>query len=469
MIGADIIKTGSMILLRQKHYIYRICFMMMLALFALGSTPARALSINDIRFGLHTDSTRMVLEISEFSKFRTFVLDNPYRLVIDLPTYHWNVKNISKPSTSGVKAIRQGNLQPGISRIVVDLDQPMLIKNAFLLRANAGAPDRLVIDFAKTTTAGFNQGKDRIHGLLEVSSQKAGSHSKNTSRASATANPPAPPIPPNAEKSRPLVQSASSGMAMPGYKPPTEKGGNYMRAPVPPAVAEKPLIIIDAGHGGVDPGAIGSNGVFEKHITLAAARELQRALNATGRYQAELTRNSDKYLKLYQRVSIARKKKADLFISLHADTVGKSNVTGASIYTLSEKSSDAQTEKLAARENKADLIAGVDLSTEDEEVASILVDLTMRDTMNQSKFFANTIVSQMDNSGLKTLERPHRYAGFAVLKAPDIPSVLIELGFLSNRREAERLSTPAYRQQIIRALIKGIDGYFEKVRINQKT
>lgn len=265
------------------------------------------------------------------------------------------------------------------------------------------------------------------------------------------------------------MQSAASGMAMPGYKPPTGSSNNYTRAPVPPAITKKPLIVIDAGHGGVDPGAIGSNGVFEKHITLAAARELQRALNATGRYRAELTRGGDKYLKLYQRVSIARKKKADLFISLHADTIGKSNVTGASIYTLSEKSSDAQTEKLAARENKADLIAGVDLSTEDEEVANILVDLTMRDTMNQSKFFANTIVSEMAGNGLKTLERPHRYAGFAVLKAPDIPSVLIELGFLSNRREAERLSTPAYRHQIIRALIKGIDGYFEKVRINQKT
>ena len=451
------------ILPRLKHHNFFL--FALFALILLMAQNAQALNVNEVRFGIHQDKTRMVLELSAVTKFRAFVLDDPYRLVIDLPAYSWNVNKISKPATSGVTAIRQGNLQPGVSRIVVDLSQPMLIKSAFILRAQKGLPDRLVIDFAKTSRANFTQERDRIHGILDVSTPAP------TPKTTATAPPPQPKQPepattPSSSAGKPLVRhSSSTGIIIPGHKP------------QPPAMAtaaaiptyEKPLIIIDPGHGGVDPGAIGSNGIFEKHIVLSAAQELQRALVATGRYRAELTRHRDNYLKLYQRVDIARKQKADLFISLHADTIGKSNVRGASIYTLSENASDKQTESLAARENKVDLIAGIDLSTEDEEVANILVDLTMRDTMNQSKFFANTLVGQMKLSGIRTLEKPHRYAGFAVLKAPDIPSVLIELGFLSNKTEANLLSQPGHRMKIIQALIKGIDGYFEKVRINQKT
>ncbi len=457
-------------MLREKQHTYFL--LALFALFFFTALPAQALSVNEIRFGIHADKTRMVLELNEVSKFRTFVLDSPYRLVIDLPEYSWNVNSISKPTTSGVKSIRQGKLQSGISRIVVDLSQPMLIKSAFILRANQGVPDRLVIDFAKTSSSNFAQEKDRIHGILDVPNATA--ETAELSQPRAPEPPPtAQPPPPQQAEERPLVQrSTSSGMVIPGHKPRAAQDYAASDAPpvyVPPAIVEKPLIIIDPGHGGVDPGAIGANGIFEKHIVLSAAQELRQALIATGRYRAELTRSNDTYLKLYQRVDVARKKKADLFISLHADTIGKSNVSGASIYTLSEKASDKQTESLASRENKADLIAGVDLSHEDKEVANILVDLTMRDTMNQSKFFANTLVSEMDGRGIRTLERPHRYAGFAVLKAPDIPSVLIELGFLSNKTEAQLLSRPDHRMKIISALIKGIDGYFEKVRLNQKT
>lgn len=429
--------------------------LLFMAAFVVTSGTAHALTVDNVRFGIHKNKTRMVLDMDDVSKFRAFVLDNPYRLVVDLPQYNWRVDGISKPASSGVTAIRQGNLQPGISRIVVDLNRPMLIESAFNLRGSAGKSDRLVIDFSKTSPSGFAAGKDKIHGILDV--DKA-----ITTRAPepAPAKQAARAAPkPQTEQKPPVRQNAVSGMAVPGYKP------------APPALPtyDKPLIVIDAGHGGIDPGAIASNGLFEKHIVLSAARELKMALEATGRYKVEMTRNSDKYLKLYQRVDIARKKNADLFISLHADTIGKSHVRGASIYTLSENASDSQTAQLAARENKADLIAGVDLSTEDKQVADILVDLTMRDTMNQSKFFANTLVGHMDSNGIRTLEKPHRYAGFAVLKAPDIPSVLVELGFLSNRAEADLLAKPEYRQQIIRALVRGIDGYFEKVRLNQKT
>ncbi len=228
------------------------------------------------------------------------------------------------------------------------------------------------------------------------------------------------------------------------------------------------MIVVDAGHGGDDPGASGSQGLHEKNITLAMAKDLKEHLEATGRYRVMLTRSTDVFIRLSERVAIARRANADMFISVHADSISRPVVHGASIYTLSEKASDAETEKLAARENRADAIAGLKLDTQDEDVANILVDLAMRDTMNQSKFFANKVVSIFHANGIDTLEIAHRFAGFAVLKAPDIPSVLIELGYMSNDREARALSTPAYRDRIANAITGSVDTYFSTVKNTSK-
>ncbi|MCB9990513.1 MAG: N-acetylmuramoyl-L-alanine amidase [Rhodospirillales bacterium] len=375
-------------------------------------------------------------------------------------------------------------MQDGISRIVVDLKAPVLINDAFLLRANDGRPNRLVVDFKKVSAAEFEKSKGKTFGILKVdddhAAQSAVTSKPVTTTAAATGTTPRavplPPPSPRRENAAPaqvrqqappapqpapeIQQVSAAGIALPGRKP---------VAAAPPVTRKgKRLIVIDPGHGGVDPGAIGANGVFEKHVTLSMGKELKDLLERTGRYEVKLTRGKDKYLRLYQRVQIARAADADLFISLHADSIGKSNVRGASIYTLSEKASDEQTAKLADRENKADIIAGTDLSHEDEQVANILIDLAMRDTMNQSKFFANTLVDNLGDDGIKILEKPHRYAGFAVLKAPDIPSVLIEMGFMSNKSEAQMLSSPDYRQKIARALVAGIDAYFEKVDRNNR-
>lgn len=447
----------------------------LLALFLLGSllygtASAFALTVQDVRIGLHPDKTRMVLELSEISKFRTFVLENPWRLVIDMPDFDWQAGKISNPSASAIKTIRQGTLQPGISRIVVDLKRPVILKTAFLLRKSEGKPDRLVIDFVNATRDEWLKQKDKSLGILDVNQDHAAApppaEKQQQSRTAQTktqakAAPPAPPVPPQTRaQSAPLHQVAASGMAIPGRKP--------VQA-APPPLEHKPLIVLDPGHGGVDPGAIGANGVFEKHVSLAMAKDLKNLLESTGRYDVILTRTTDTYLRLYQRVEFARRHNADLFISLHADSIGKPDVHGASVYTLSEKASDKQTARLAERENKADIIAGTDLTDEDQQVANILIDLAMRDTMNQSKFFANTIAGSMDNTGVNTLERPHRSAGFAVLKAPDIPSVLIELGFMSNRHESQMLSRHDYREKIARALASSIDAYFEKIRRNHRT
>ncbi len=406
-------------------------FVLLIALaFMLWPGKALALAIDDIRFGVHPDKTRMVLELSYTTDFRVFTLTSPYRLVIDLPDFDWHVGTISKPPSTAVREIRQGNLKPGISRVVMDMEKPVAVSAAFVLPAVGGRPDRLVIDYNTVSETAFLAQKGRIHGTLDPDS------------APVTSYQPEP------------ATTAANTMAVPPRKP--VKG-------------EKPLIIIDPGHGGVDPGAIGANGVFEKHVTLAIAKELKKQLEASGRYRVKMTRDRDIYLKLYQRVDIARKHEGDLFISLHADSMGRKNVRGASVYTLSEKASDAETAKLAERENQVDLIAGVDLSHEDEEVATILVDLMVNETKNQSRFFANTLVTNIEAWGIRTLPNPHRYAGFAVLKAPDIPSVLIECGFMSNRSEADMLNKPAYRRKLASSLVQGIDAYFDRVHRHQKT
>tara|TARA_X000000950_G_scaffold287075_1_gene397968 strand:- start:18361 stop:19449 length:1089 start_codon:yes stop_codon:yes gene_type:complete len=224
-------------------------------------------------------------------------------------------------------------------------------------------------------------------------------------------------------------------------------------------VREK-IIIIDAGHGGKDSGAIGVRKILEKDVTLVVAKKLKKRLQKNKNYRVILTRQGDRYLRLRDRVKIARKNKADLFISLHADFHRNKNVSGVSIYTLSERASDKEAEALAKRENKSDLIEGLDLSLESKEVANILIDLTQRETMNQSSYFVDFLIKEF-RIRTKLLQRTHRFAGFAVLKAPDIPSVLIEMGYLSNKKDAELLVKNNYHEKIIDSINNGIDNYFK--------
>lgn len=385
---------------------------------------AFALDIYQVRFGIHPEKTRLVIDLSKTADFRVFTLADPYRMVIDLPSFAWKAGAAQETSKADITSIRHGNLQPGISRIVFDMKNPIAIRSAFILPANTEKPNRLVVDFNSVDHASFETARQNVHGTLSTIKPSSFAYKKTS-----------------------LGQ----------YAP-----------PVPKKKSIKPLIVIDPGHGGVDPGAIASNGVYEKKITLKLAKDLKKELEDSGKYRVMVTRETDVFIPLGNRVKFARKHNADLFISLHADTIKKRSVRGASIYTLSEKASDAQTAKLADQENRADSIAGLDLSIEDDEVANILVDLAMRDTMNQSNFFANALVDSLATKGIRTLENPHRFAGFAVLKAPDIPSILIEAGFLSNSREAQMLNTKAYRKKIIRSIKHGIDAYFKQAQKNQR-
>jgi N-acetylmuramoyl-L-alanine amidase len=224
-----------------------------------------------------------------------------------------------------------------------------------------------------------------------------------------------------------------------------------------------PVIVIDSGHGGKDPGTIGNFArTKEKNITLSYAKELGKQLMNTKRYKVYLTRDDDIFIPLKQRVEIARRKKADLFISLHANAIGDFDVAGFSIYTLSEKSSDKQAALLAQKENRADIIHGVNFSGASQDIMKTLIDLSQRETMNGSARFASTAVKSMKNSDINILQNTHRFAGFAVLTAPDMISVLIELGYLSNKQEEKLLNSLGYKRKVAESLVKAIDEYFSK-------
>lgn len=299
-------------------------------------------------------------------------------------------------------------------------------------------PDRIVVDLPRVSANGVGLPKNYKGSVLKA--VRFGQFDANTSRLVLDL------------KAKATLVSAKGGAPftieiMPANCPDPKAKANQL-----------PLIVIDAGHGGQDPGALGLHGTHEKDVTLNYARALRTALIETGRYRAELTRDDDQFIMLPERVAIARKKKADLFVSIHADTNPKADARGLSIYTLSETASDAEAEALAERENKVDIVPGIDLNTADPDVASILIDLTQRETMNKSALLADAVVTSL-HGRITKLPRTHRFAGFRVLKGPDIPSVLIELGFLSNVTDERLLLTAEYRDAVIASIIKGIDRY----------
>jgi N-acetylmuramoyl-L-alanine amidase len=226
--------------------------------------------------------------------------------------------------------------------------------------------------------------------------------------------------------------------------------------------ARRHIVVLDAGHGGIDPGTIGVSGVYEKEITFDTTMRLARELERGRRYKVVLTRKDDEFVPLHERVARARAADGEVFLSIHADALPDPDMRGASVFTLSEKASDKEAAALAARENKVDLIAGIDLSESPPEVTTILIDLARRQTNNLSIGFARHLVSELDED-IRMLNNSLRSAGFAVLKAPDIPSSLVELGCLSNRKEDRLLRTPSYRQKLARDLGKAIDDYFDLV------
>lgn len=399
---------------------------------AVASADSRPL-VTDVRVGQHGAMTRFVLDLDRGVRAELFILADPYRVVIDLPEVGWRLPAQPLPSNVGLFGkIRYGLFKPGTTRVVVEATAPAAIAAARYLFGGGEAPFRLVVDLVAGTREGFLQASR--DGKREILPESAV----------------ADPDPPIAAVAAPV--SAKLAAAFPFAPSPRR----------PDRARLKPLIVLDPGHGGADPGAISPRGTYEKHITLSAAREFRQLLEKTGRYRVLLSRERDTLIPLRDRVTFAREAGADLFISLHADSIRTSSIRGLSVYTLSENASDREAAELAESENKADLIAGVDLTNETPEVTNILIDLAQRETMNESARFAAVLVGELGRE-TELLRNSHRFAGFRVLKGPDLPSVLLEMGFLSNRQDERALLKKSYRAKLGDALVRAVDRFFLRV------
>ena len=230
--------------------------------------------------------------------------------------------------------------------------------------------------------------------------------------------------------------------------------------PTAQPVKKKKIIVLDPGHGGRDPGAISKSGKYEKDLVLKMAKETKEFLEKAG-YKVVLTRNKDVFISLRGRIKKAHEANGDLFISIHADSAKNSSAKGLSIYTISEKASDKEAEALAERENKADILYGMDLADYQPEVSDILIDLAKTDTMNKSSQYADNVVTEMKKK-IQLLPNAHRFAGFVVLKSPNIPSVLLEMGYLSNRAEEKQMWQKSYRNKLSKALVDAVNKYFKE-------
>lgn len=385
---------------------------------------------------------------------------------------------------NGVGLVRSYHAEPiaGGVRLVLDLARPAVITATHALPAEAGKPPRAVIELAP----GNARPVTRVASLPVLPPPlpaRPPAHAAEPDMIGALIDKPSPKTAPPPMAEAPVAETP---VAVKPMKPQPEIRNQAITpvadivSPVPVAkagkspsmesiISPKRTIVIDAGHGGIDPGAESIAGYHEKEITLATARLLAKTLEQTGRYKVVLTRDSDVYLKLHERVARARAAKGNLFISLHADSAGSDKSTrGASIYTLSETASDTESDRYAQRENRADAIGGVDLGDQSDDVAGILVDLTVRETVNDGNRLAGMMVDSLEHKGVMLLpSTPHRSAGFAVLKSPDIPSVLIEMGYLSDMADARALADPRHQQQIANAIADGVDRYFAWLQVSR--
>jgi N-acetylmuramoyl-L-alanine amidase len=394
---------------------------------------------------------RLVVETQFPLKASLLLLQSPYRLVIDMPETHWAVDDLPQRGQLLVKpgtAYRFGTPRPNVGRLVLELEKPAAPVRAFSLPPSDG-DNRFVIDLLDRGKTAFMVAASALakNPTKDFGAQvPSGVFAKNANKVQVE-KPLSMPLP----KSKPsyLLAMPASSKSVP------------IKRLTPAKRPQKWVVFIDAGHGGKDPGAVGKAGTHEKVITLAAAQELARQLQETNIIKPILARNDDRYLRLRQRINLARQNQADLFISLHADSARSSSAHGISVFTLSEKASDKEAAILARKENDADLIGGPDLAVEDPDTAGALVRMFQRESMNQSARFAAAILKQI--RGLPGGDkRGHRFAGFAVLKAPDMPSVLVEMGFLSNHKDEANLKSKSYRRDLSSRLTKAIVSYLNE-------
>jgi N-acetylmuramoyl-L-alanine amidase len=372
-----------------------------------GASGANTPVATDARVGGDAKQTRFVVDLSRKVDIRAFTLADPYRVVIDLPQVSFQLPPKAGERGRGlVKAFRFGLVMPGGSRIVLDVTGPVRVEKAFVLDPSDGQPARLVLDLV---------GIDREAFL----------------RAAAVDNRVAP------EGARKPEPQSNSGRD------------------------QRPIIVLDPGHGGIDTGTRAPSGETEKGVVLDIALMLRDKLEKSGKYRVVMTRTDDSFVALADRVRLARSRNAQLFISIHCDALarGEGEAEGATIYTLSDHATDAAAARLADAENRADVISGVDLSVEPDDIADILIDLAQRETKTFSLQFAKSVATEL-KSAARMHKHPLKSAGFRVLKAPDVPSVLIELGYVSNHQDLKQLMSEKWRMRGGDAIMQAVNTYF---------
>ena len=351
--------------------------------------------------------TRFVMDFGRTIDLHAFTLADPYRVVVDMPQVIFRLPPKTGESGRGlIKAFRFGLVMQGGSRLVFDLAKPVRIEKASVIEAAEGDPARLVLDLVATDRESFLR-------KIALTNRLAGPELPRADRPQATSGDP------------------------------------------------RPLVVLDPGHGGIDTGTKSSGGELEKDIVLNVALRLRDRLEKDGKCRVLMTRTDDTFVPLADRVRMTRSAGASLFVSVHADALPRreGDAQGASVYTLSETASDSEAARLAEKENRADVIAGVDLKTEPDDVAGILIDLAERETKSFSLQFAHKLVGEL-KTATRLHKTPLKSAGFRVLRAPDVPSVLVELGYVSNRQDLQSLLSEPWRNRTAETIAKAIETYF---------
>lgn len=371
---------------------------------------------SDVRLAGDAKQTRFILDLDKKIEIHAFPLANPDRVVVDIPQVTFHLPSNAGAAGRGlIKAFRYGLVMPGGSRIVFDLTGPAKVEKAYVLDAANGQPPRLVIELEATDRATF--------GRLVAASNK-------------------PELRPAVDSGPAVADAAGPALSSPDARP---------------------TVVIDPGHGGIDNGTQASTGETEKSLVLAFALALRDRIEKDGRYRVVMTRTDDTFIPLADRVHVARNNGAALFVSIHADALPRreGDAQGATIYTLSDKASDAEAEKLAESENKADAIGGVNLTEEPPAVADILIDLAQRETRTFSNRFARLLMNEMKTT-TRMHKRPLKSAGFRVLKAPDVPSVLVELGYVSNKADLQHLTSEGWRSRTVGSVAEAVETFLAK-------
>jgi N-acetylmuramoyl-L-alanine amidase len=373
-----------------------------------------------VRIAGDEQRTRFILDLDQKIDVRAFVLADPDRVILDVPQVNFQLPAGAGQTGRGlIKAFRYGLVLPGGSRIVFDLAGPARIESASVLEAANGQPARLVVELAAVDQATFRQSlKDETPALRPALADKSGSGDAVEAAGAAASSAPSDP---------------------------------------------RPVIVLDPGHGGIDNGTVARSGEAEKTLVLGFALALRDLIEKSGKFRVVMTRSDDTFIPLADRVRIARNEKAALFVSIHADALPRKegDAQGATVYTLSDKASDAEAERLAEAENRADAIGGVNLTDEPTDVADILIDLAQRETRTFSSRFARLLVD--DLKGVTRLHKhPLKSAGFRVLKAPDVPSVLVELGYVSNHDDLQHLVSDGWRSRTADSVGRAIETFLGK-------